>query len=77
MMVKYPFSDSGVKYFLDDTIHDIFRVLHGEVEDDINDFDIFVTIGNREVRIPLTPESYECVEHKLRDSVDIWETEYK
>lgn len=69
MTIKYPFCSAGVKMFLDDTIHDI---LDGNTED----CDIFVTIGNREIRIPIAPESYEHLERMLNDFVDIWETEY-
>ena len=72
MEIKYPFSRKGVKWFLDDSINDIFSDDFAHAED----CDIFVTINNRQLRIPLAPESYEALECMLNDFVDIWETDY-
>ena len=48
MTIKYSFRKEGVKWFADDTINDIMNALeNGSTED----FDIFITIGNREIKI--------------------------
>ena len=66
MTIKYPFSKEGVKWFADDTINDIMNALeNGSTED----FDIFITIGNREIKIPLAPETYEMLEKFLENTI--------
>ena len=66
MTIKYPFSKEGVKWFADDTINDIMNALeNGSTED----LDIFITIGNREIKIPLAPETYEMLEKFLENTI--------
>lgn len=66
MTIKYPFSKEGVKWFADDTINDIMNALEN---DNQNDFDIFITIGDREIKIPLAPETYEMLEKFLENTI--------
>lgn len=66
MTIKYPFSKDGVKWFADDTINDIMNAIeNGNTED----FDLFITIGNREIKIPLAPETYEALEKFLENTI--------
>ena len=64
MTIKYPFRKEGVKWFADDTINDIMNAIENG---DPNDFNIFITIGNREIEIPLAPETYETLENFLEN----------
>lgn len=63
MTIKYPFTKDGVKWFEDDTLADIMNNLEHDDPNDrnesINDFNIFITVGNREITIPLLPETFE------------------
>lgn len=63
MTIKYPFTKDGIKWFEDDTLADIMNNLEHDDPNDrnesINDFNIFITVGNREIMIPLLPETFE------------------
>lgn len=66
MAIKYPFTKEGVEWFRDDTINDIMNAIeNGNTED----FDLFITIGNREIKIPLAPETYETLEKFLENTI--------
>lgn len=73
MTIKYPFTKDGVKWFEDDTLADIMNALEhddpNERCESIEDFNIFITIGNREIRVPLFPETFEDVTELLKNAV--------
>ncbi len=58
--VKYPFTANGIAAFKDDTLNDIFDEMDKGGEK-IGDFDIFLTIGDRTIRIPTYAEIYEAM----------------
>lgn len=66
MVIKYPFSSDGTKWFADDTANDIMNALESG---NIHDFDLLITIGNREIKIPLAPETYELLEKFLENAI--------
>lgn len=77
MTIKYPFSTDGIKWFEEDTINDIMNHLESDNpndrNEDINDFNIFVTIGNREIIIPLLPECHENTIEFLKKCLGDWD----
>ena len=66
MVVRYQFNKKGVEMFCDDTIHDIMNALDS-AENEIQNFDFFITIGNREIIIPCEAEAYETLTAALKE----------
>lgn len=64
MEIKYPCTADGIAAFKADTINDIFDEMDKGGEN-IEDFDIFVTIGTRTIRIPTYAEIYDALEYFL------------
>lgn len=65
MTTKYPFTKDGVKLFMQSAYDDIFTALEaGTVS---ADHDIFITIGNKGVRLPSTAWAYQCMEEYLEE----------
>lgn len=65
MTIKYPFTHDGVKLFMESAYDDIFAALEaGNVS---ADHDIFITIGNREIKLPSTAWAYQCLEEYLQE----------
>ena len=73
MTIKYPFTKDGVQWFEDDTLADIMNHLEHDDPDNrnesISDFNIFVTIGNREIKVPLLPEVFEEMTEFLKTAL--------
>jgi hypothetical protein len=73
MTIKYPFTKDGVKWFEDDTLADIMNHLNNDDPNDrhesITDFNIFITIGNREIIVPMIPESFESITEFLKTTL--------
>lgn len=67
-MIKYDFTPEGVAAFLDAVWGDIFHTL--ETDGPMGDLDIFVTVGNREIRIPANAAAFEALETFLAESRD-------
>lgn len=67
-MIKYDFTPDGVAAFLDAVWGDIFHTL--ETDGPMSDLDIFVTVGNREIRIPANAVAFEALETFLVESRD-------
>ena len=65
--INYPFNREGVQWFCNDTIHEIFNALETADNSAINDFDFFITIGNREIVIPCDSEAYEMLTDTLKE----------
>ena len=63
-MIKYAFTADGVNAFLESVWGDIVHALD---RDDLDDLDIFITIGNREIKIPITADNIETVENAITD----------
>lgn len=68
MTIKYPLSVDGVKMFEDDTLHDIMNAIH---KGNADDYDIFVTIGNREIRIPINAETFDELTTLLKCALEV------
>jgi hypothetical protein len=65
MTIKYPFTHDGIKLFMQSAYDDIFAAL---ASNDIStDHDIFITIGNREIKVPSTAWAYQCMEEYLHE----------
>lgn len=75
MTIKYPFNKEGIENFLDDSLEDIHEALASENPDDINDHDVYITIGSRTVRIPIYAEVYEELSDFLNNTIKIMEDE--
>ena len=73
MPKHYGFTSEGVRMFLDDVIGDVMDSLH---ETGAYDGEITITIGSRQISVPMVAETYEAMDRALLDSVDIWESEY-
>ena len=58
MQTRYQFTKDGIAAFKQDTLNDIFDEMEKGGEN-IGDFDIFLTIGDRTIRIPTFAEVYE------------------
>lgn len=74
MTIKYPFTKDGIKWFEDDTLADIMNHLNNDNpydrNENIKDFNIFVTVGNREIIIPMMPETYEALTDFLKNTLE-------
>lgn len=74
MTIKYPFTKDGIKWFEDDTLADIMNHLNNDDPNDrhesIADFNIFITIGNREVIVPMFPETFESITEFLKNTLE-------
>ncbi len=57
MEIKYAFTADGIKTFEQDTLDDIFAEMD-KGGNHIDDFDIFITIGNREIRLPICADAH-------------------
>lgn len=79
MTIKYPFTKDGIKWFEDDTLADIMNHLNNDDPNDrhesITDFNIFITIGNREVIVPMLPETFENITEFLKNTLEELEEE--
>lgn len=67
-MIKYDFTPDGVAAFLDAVWGDILHTL--ETDGPMKDLDTFVTVGNREIRIPANAVAFEALETFLVESRD-------
>ena len=74
MTIKSPFTKDGIKWFEDDTLADIMNHLNNDNpydrNENIKDFNIFVTVGNREIIIPMMPETYEALTDFLKNTLE-------
>ena len=73
MTIKYPFTKDGIQWFEDDTLADIMNNLEHDDpngrNESINDFNIFITVGSREIKIPLQPETFEEMTAFLKNAL--------
>ena len=73
MTIKYPFTKDGIQWFEDDTLSDIMNNLEHDDPNDrnesITDFNIFITVGSREIKIPLQPETFEEMTTFLKNAL--------
>lgn len=64
--VKYDFSTHGIKAMYNDSLEEIFSALADENENfTIEDLDIKITIGNREIKIPIAADIFELLFESL------------
>lgn len=57
-MIRYQFTKEGIEAFEQDTLHDIFTEMDKQ-DAHLEDFDIFITIGNREIIIPIFAQAHD------------------
>lgn len=69
-MIKYPFTADGVSAFLESVWGDIARGLEA---DNLEEFDIFITIHDREIKIPICADNIETVENAIQECLYNWE----
>ena len=73
MTIKYPFTKDGIKWFENDTLSDIMNNLEHDDPNNrnecITDFNIFITVGSREIMIPLLPETFEEMTDFLKNAL--------
>lgn len=74
MKIKYPFTKGGIGWFEEDTMNDIMNNLEHddpqERNESENDFNILITIGNREIKVPMIPESFESITDFLKTTLE-------
>ena len=67
-MYKYKLSKYGVKAMANDTLDMIFSALSGENKDfNIDELEFKITVGNKEIRLPIYAEVYEMLFDCLED----------
>lgn len=69
-MIKYQLTADGVGAFTDSALGDTFEALK---RDHPEECDIFITIGNREIRIPTNADAFGEIESALRECLAIEE----
>lgn len=63
-MIKYQLTAESLRAFLDSALGDTFEALG---RDHPEECDIFITIGNREIRIPTGADNFNAIELALYD----------
>ena len=63
-MIKYSLTADGVKAFLDSALADTFDALD---RDNVEECDIFITIGEREIRIPTGADNFGAIEQAIKE----------
>ena len=66
-MKKHPYTWAGLSTFIDSAFEEIIA----------SGADIVISIGENQLRIPTTPESFESLELMLNETLTIWEADYK
>lgn len=70
MVIKYPFTKDGIQWFEEDTLADIMNDLENDSPiESTNDLNIFITVGSREIKIPLLPETFEEMTTFLKNAL--------
>lgn len=60
--MKYSFSDIGINAMYKDSLEVIFSALCGENPDfALNELDINISIGDKEISVPLNADSFEML----------------
>lgn len=72
-MIKYQLTADGVGAFIDSALGDTFQALE---RDHPENCDIFITIGEREIRIPTGADTFGEIELALQKCLAI-EEDYK
>ena len=72
MTIKYPFTRNGVQMFLEDTYEDIMHDLHHK-DYDLSERALFITIGDKQIKIEMFAETYEALEELLNHLITIEE----
>lgn len=65
MPTKYSFTQYGIKAFEQDTLNDIFEEME-KGGHRIEDYDIFITIGEREIRLPICADAHNGIVELLQ-----------
>ncbi len=64
MLIKYPFTPESVEAFTGSTLAETLEAIDaGDAEDQ----DIFITIGNREIKIPMNADTFSALEDFLKN----------
>lgn len=66
-MIRYRFTPDGTKAFINSVWGDIFQALE---RDTIQDCDIFITIGKREIKIPMLADNMETIENTIQECLE-------
>jgi hypothetical protein len=69
-MIKYQLTADGVGAFIDSALGDTFQALEGGHPEEC---DIYITIGEREIRIPTGADTFGEIESALRECLAIEE----
>jgi len=66
MKIKYAFTREGIEAFLDSVLGDTFHAIEtgGHVEN------IRISVGNREIEIPMLAEQYEELHNYLHNAIE-------
>lgn len=71
MTIKYSFTRDGIAAFLDTILGDTFHAL--ENGDDVND--IVISVGDKEITVPMFAEQYEELNTYLHKAIETEEEE--
>lgn len=74
---KYDFSEPGISAMYRDCLEMIFSALSGENPDfTINELDINISIGDKEITIPIHADTFEELFSSLNEIYNILEGDY-
>ena len=68
--IKYPFDESGIKFFISNMYDSIFEIMDKGAPWDNEDTDIYIRVGCHEIRLPDVAMNYQLLEEYLKDA---WE----
>ena len=67
-MIKYQLTPESTAAFLEAVLSDTFEAL---ATDRVEEQDIFVTVGNREIRIPTSADAYEALASFVKECEEV------
>ena len=68
--IKYTFDESGIEHFISDMYEHIFALFDSGAPWDNEKTDIYIRIGDHEIRLPDVAMNYQLLEDYLREA---WE----
>lgn len=70
METKYRFTKEGISAFLQDSLADIFAELEKGETGHPEDYDFYITCGDRSIRVPCLADTYENLTAFLENTLE-------
>lgn len=70
MEIKYQFTKEGINAFLEDALADIFAELEKDGGGHPEDYDFYITCGDRSIRVPCLSDTYENLSIFLANTLE-------